>query len=404
MAPKDGLVVYAVLAFLAVTFGEFMTGGISTDPFSILGVFFVPPFAAVGLTYGLGVLLVREASVRLRKGWVGTLPLAAANAWVLQGVFTKVLFGPASSPNFGPLGSYGHFLGVNWVYVPIAIYFDAVLATLLPIFLASEIFPRTRDRRLLSDLSMVLVTAGLVLLAAWEDIYVNADNGILPSSAHPFVSSLDPVQLVILLVAVVGLSFCAYSLPKDLLLPTTALPAGSPWQMFGLGLAFTVSTLLVEGVSWKVVPWPAVDIALYGLWSVGVLWLIRQRIGRSENLSHSAALAAGLLAVWGFTDVFREAAGDLLVLPIALGVFATLGLLWKRGMARTGVNSLDHESETVRWNSSQGRFDAGARETIVSARLGTPAEVTRMGGAQGGEGRSSSPLGDDLDEVPIRVP
>lgn len=332
---RDAAIVYVSMAFLAVTFGELMTGGIAATPFSLLGVFFVPPYVVVGLTYGLGVLLVREATVRFKTGWAGTILLSAANAWVLQGIFTKVLFGPASSPNIGPLGSYGHWLGVSWVYVPIAIYFDAILATVLPIFLTNECFPQSRNRRLLSDLSMVLVAVGLVLLTAWEDIFINANNGILPSGAHPFVSALTPLELAILIAAVSGLVLLAWKIPRELLLPRTSRPAGSPWEMFGLGMASTVSTLLVEGLAWQVVPWPAVVIAMYALSSAGILWLIRERIGRSANLSHRAALVAGLLAIWAFTDIFREAEGDILVLPIALGVFAILAMLWKRGLSES---------------------------------------------------------------------
>jgi hypothetical protein len=331
VALRDGFAVYLAMMFLAVTFGEFMTGGIAATPFGLLGVFVVPPFVVVSLTYGLGVLLVREASIRFQKGWAGTLLLGVANAWVLQGIFTKVIFGPASSPNIGPLGSYGHWLGVSWVYVAVAIYFDAILATVLPIFLTNECLPRAKGRRLLSDPVMVLVGVGYALLLAWEDIYINANNGILPSGAHPFVSSLTSVQLVVFLSAVVGLWILAWRIPDSLLLPSTPRPVGSPWEMFGLGVVLTVSTLLVEGLAWQVVPWPAAVLAIYGLSSALILWWVHRRIGRTANLSHCAALVAGLLAIWAFTDVFREAGGDVLVLPIAVGVFAILAWLWKKG-------------------------------------------------------------------------
>jgi hypothetical protein len=336
---RDGVVVYLSMAFLAVTFGELMTGGILATPFSLLGVFLVPPFVVVSLTYGLGVLLVREASVRIRKGWAGTLLLGAANAWVLQGIFTKVIFGPASSPNIGPLGSYGHWLGVSWVYVVIAIYFDAILATVVPIFLTSEVFPRTRDRRLLSDLGVAVVAAALVLLVAWEDIYINANNGILPSAAHPFASSLTPMDLGVLIAAVAGLSLVAWKLPKDLLRPPTPLPVGSPWSMMGIGLAFTVTTLFVEGFAWQLVRIPAVVVAGYGLSCLLLLLLIRHRMGRSANLPHRVALVAGCLVPWLFVDVMLEVGGDFLVLPIAIGVFTILAVLWRRGLREAKVVS-----------------------------------------------------------------
>jgi hypothetical protein len=330
---RDSIIVFASMAFLAVTFGELMTGGIAATPFSLLGVFFIPPFVLVGLTYGLGVLLVREASVRLQRGWAGTLLLAGANVWILQGIFTKVLFGPASSPDIGPLGSYGHWLGVNWILVVVAIYMDAILATIFPIFLTGECFPQVRGRRILSDWGVAVAAAALLLVAAIDDVYVNANNDILPSAAHPFVSALGAPDLAWVALVIGGVGLLAWKIPRDILRPLTPLPPGSPWEMVGVGLAFTISSLFVEGFAWHYIPWPVAIVAGYALFSGFLLWLIRQRIGRSATLQHRAALVAGVLAPWLLFDSVLEIHGDLLVLPIALAVFAILAWLWMRGRA-----------------------------------------------------------------------
>ncbi|HTW56472.1 MAG TPA: hypothetical protein VMG36_08555 [Thermoplasmata archaeon] len=323
--------VILAMAFLAVTCGELLSGGIRATPFSLLGVFLVPPYVVVALTYGIGVLLVREASVRWDRGWGGTLLLAAANAWVLQGIFTKVLFGPASSPDIQQLGSYGHWLGVNWVLVALALYLDGFLATVVPIFLTNELFPGARGRRLLSDLGVGIALAVFGPLLAWEDIYINANNNVGPSLAHPFVSALSPLQLTVWAIVVVGLCAAAWKVPPTLLRPRTERPVGSPWVMVALGVVATVGTLLVEGLGWRVVPWPELLLGADVLGYAALLQVVRGRVGRSGNLTHRAALVAGSLAPWLVYDVFLEVGGDYLVLPIAGAVFAALAVLWRKG-------------------------------------------------------------------------
>jgi hypothetical protein len=329
---RDTVVVALSMAVLAVTLGELMSGGILATPFSLLGVFLVPPFVAVSLTYGLGVLLVREGSVRCRGGWASTILLAAANAWVIQGIFTKVLFGPASSPDIQQFGTYGHWLGVNWVLVAVALYLDGVLATIVPIFLTTELFPQTRGRRLLSDRGVMVSVAALVPLLAWEDIYINANNNIGPSIAHPFVSSLSPPDLAILILVVAALSLLAWKLPERLLRPRTPLPVGSPGVLVAAGVAFTLSALLVEGFAWHWVPWPSVLIAGYAFGTALLFFAVLRRIGTSGNLPHRVALVVGCLLPWVFLDVILEFSGDILVLPIAVGVIALLAWLWRKGL------------------------------------------------------------------------
>jgi hypothetical protein len=251
---------------------------------------------------------------------------------VIQGIFTKVLFGPASSPDIQQFGTYGHWLSVNWVLVAVALYLDGVLATIVPIFLTTELFPQVRGRRLLSDRGVMLAVAALVPLLAWEDIYINANNNVGPSTAHPFVSSLSPPDLAILILVVVALSLLAWKLRGRLLRPRTPHPVGSPWVLGAAGVAFTLSALFVEGFAWHWIPWPSVLIAGYALGSVLLFLLVLRRIGISGNLPHRVALILGCLLPWVFLDVILELSGDFLVLPIAAGVIVLLALLWKKGL------------------------------------------------------------------------
>src|SRR5438128_4188297 len=68
--------------------------------------------ANVGL-YGPGALLVREATVRWRKGWATVLLLGAAYSLLAEGVALSTLFNPPAGP-VGALGDLGPWLRRRW--------------------------------------------------------------------------------------------------------------------------------------------------------------------------------------------------------------------------------------------------------------------------------------------------
>jgi hypothetical protein len=311
---------------LAVSFTEFMTGGTPAVPFTFLVFFLVSP---AGITYGMGVLLIREVVLRWDKGWASTLLMGGAWGLVLQGLFTKVIFGAPSFAVVGNLGSYGHWLGINWILATTAFLFETVFAVALPVFIVGEWFPRTWGRRLLSDWGLGLVLGALSLVVAWEYVYINLDPNIFPSQA--FVSSPSALDVALLLTAVVALCAVARVIPKDLLRPRTIRPVGSSLSMAAVGLAFTLSVIFLGRPGPDLIPWPVIVVLIFVGWSLLCLELLRRRIGAIPNGSHRIAVVAGCLLPWAVFDVALEAGGDWLVLPIAVGVFILLAFLWRRG-------------------------------------------------------------------------
>jgi hypothetical protein len=78
---------------------------------------FFRPFALLFLTalYGSGAILIRELRVRWDKGWPTVFALGAAYGIVEEGLMVKSFFDP-NWIDLGPLGSYGRWAGVNWVW------------------------------------------------------------------------------------------------------------------------------------------------------------------------------------------------------------------------------------------------------------------------------------------------
>jgi hypothetical protein len=116
-----------VLFFLSPITAELLTG--SAPPAE-----FFNPFSLLVLTalYGSGAILVRELALRWRKGWPTILILGAAYGIVEEGLMVKSFFDP-QWVDLGPLGVYGRWAEVNWVWSLGLTLFHAVWSIGIPI-------------------------------------------------------------------------------------------------------------------------------------------------------------------------------------------------------------------------------------------------------------------------------
>jgi hypothetical protein len=286
-----------------------------------LGLLIVSPPAFVGLLvlemgfYGSGVLLVREAAVRWRKGWTGTILLAAAFGVCEEG-FTTILLphvmGVLVAPTF-----YGQWLGVNWIWAAVILQLHTTYSIAVQVLLLGLILPETRGRSLLSGRGIAFALAGML---ACEGTIVEA---LTPGWIPPFPLLLLPLAL---LVAVILL---ARWLPAHLCQPFDERPTWSSRRIGLLGFLYAPGIVLVEGVTIGF-HLPAALGAL-GMLAVGavVLPLFLAHVGRTGNREHLVALAGGMLLVdmvWGLLT-------NLPVLPLAIaldgGVLFVIYRLWR---------------------------------------------------------------------------
>ena len=95
------------LFFLAPVIAELLSG--SAPP----AEFFRPiGLAVLTILYGGGAILVREITIRWKKGWISLLVLGAAYGIIEEGLMVKSFFDP-NWTDLGILGTYGRWLGVN---------------------------------------------------------------------------------------------------------------------------------------------------------------------------------------------------------------------------------------------------------------------------------------------------
>ena len=124
-------------------------------------LFFLFLGANIGL-YGSGVILIREAMIRWKKGWASVFLLGVAYGIVEEGLALWTLFNPLAQP-VGNLGFYGHWLGVNWVWTVGLLIFHSVYSIGLPIFLFGLAFPELKSKSLVSGLGVKTTLVTLII-------------------------------------------------------------------------------------------------------------------------------------------------------------------------------------------------------------------------------------------------
>jgi hypothetical protein len=234
--------------------------------------------------YGPGVLLVREALVRWRKGWgwATLLVLGAAYGLLEEGTALSTLFDPNAAV-VGGLGHYGHLYGVSWVWLIGIVLVHTVLSVALPIVLLGLALPETRGRSLLSN-------RGIVVAAA---VYF-ADIAFLAYISN-YWRVAGPLLLLLAALAAGGLWLVAWRLPPGILDPRNERPRASPRIAFLLGLAYFPVLLVIPGLFGDLHQ-PAILAGLVDLALAGALFFaVRAVVGRRENRAHLVALALGVL-------------------------------------------------------------------------------------------------------------
>jgi hypothetical protein len=270
-----------VLFFLSPMTAELLSG--SSPPTE-----FFQPFSLLllCLLYGSGAILIRELVLRWRKGWPSIVVLGAAYGIVEEGLMVKSFFDP-EWVDLGPLGVYGRWAGVNWVWSLGLTMFHAVWSICTPILLVTLMFPRRanepwvgrRTQRALAALLAADVVFGFLALT-------------------PYRPPAIPYLLAIL--AVIGLYATARRLPAGFRVsrpidPAVDRPHGL--RHFAAGLAGAVAFFILlwaipnTGIS------PVLDMALMVLLA-GTAWLILRRGNPASrwDAGYQLALASGVLS------------------------------------------------------------------------------------------------------------
>jgi len=290
------------LALLSPGIPEYLS---SSSPLNsiILNPVFFPIQLALNLgLYVPGVLLVREAAIRWHKGLGSVLLLGAAYGILEEGVALSTLFYSKAQP-VGNLGYYGHWAGVNWVWVAAIIPVHMIFSITIPIVLLGLALPHTRGASFLSGwklpATIAILVADVILLMLLVFRITSFWMG-----TPVFAGSL---------MSIAALVYAARSVPANIVRPATDYPVGGPKALLAAGTAFYPSVLLTEGLGETYGLPAAIDVVLVIAVQALFLIYILKSIGSKDNARQSIMLALGLILPIAVFGIIAEIALPLIL-------------------------------------------------------------------------------------------
>jgi len=254
-------------------------------------LFFGLLLANLGL-YGSGVVLIREAMIRWKKGWATVFLLGVAYGIVEEGIALWTLFNPLAQP-VGVLGFYGHWLGVNWVWTVGLLIFHSVYSIGLPIFLFGLAFPELKRKSLVSMRGIRISVVGLIVDSILLFILESAIYG--PYNPGAGLMIFSGIVIAIFVVA-------ARKLPGDFLRMKLSEPKWGPRKFAIVGALLFPATLLAGGFAAGANLPPEVPMIVDVIFAMVILTRAFNAMGSSNNQEEKVAFGVGLvfpIAVFG---------------------------------------------------------------------------------------------------------
>jgi len=275
MGAKRFLSPAVVLLFLSPVIGELLSG--SAPP----AEFFNPlGFVMLAILYGGGAILVRESTHRWGKGWPTLLILGAAYGIAEEGLMCKSFFDP-NWMDLGPLGSYGRWMGVNWVWALELTIYHCVFSIAIPILLVGILFPARRRQAWVGKGKL------WVIFILWA---VNA------AFIFFFISKYRPpfVHYLVTMAVTVGLCILAWRMP----IPVSGekKKAVRAFWFLPVGFVGTIALFFLVWVVPKTGIHPLFTILLMVGLAVVIGWMVFRMSGDAGwSARHQLALVSGAL-------------------------------------------------------------------------------------------------------------
>ncbi len=312
---------HPLLLLLVLTPGipEYLSGSSALNGIILNPVWFVLGMAANLGLYGPGVLLIREAKIRWKKGWATVLLLGAAYGILEEGVALSTLFNSRAGP-VSQLGFYGHWLGVNWIWVAGIISVHMIFSISLPILLLGLAIPETNGKSLLKTSRSIKTAFGILSLDVSLLFLLIYFGEHFWMGAPVFLASFGAIAILV---------YLARKVPANALTPKNSYPTESFLWTGVAGVMFYPSVLLAEFFPIGLKLPAAIDFPLVILVQLLYLSLVLRIIGRSNNERNLTAFAAGLIVPIALFGVISE-----IKLPLSLAAViiaaVLLRMLWRK--------------------------------------------------------------------------
>ncbi len=197
--------------------------------------------------YGCGAVLARELIVKWDKGKASLLLVGAAYGVWEEGIAVKSFFDP-NWVDLGILGSFGRWLGVNWIWVFELTVYHAVISITIPVVLVEVLFPHIKGEELLGRRGKATAVFAFI-----------ASTIVLNRFLTDFQMGLEYYLLCLILIGV--FTYAAYRLPNDIGRGTAELP--SPKRLLLFGFTWVITWYAIFWIGPYIVKNPVI-IALLG--------------------------------------------------------------------------------------------------------------------------------------------
>ena len=298
-------------------------------------LFFLFLGANLGL-YGSGVILIREAMVRWKKGWASVFLLGVAYGILEEGIDLWTLFYSKAGP-VGNLGYYGHWLGVNWVWTIGLVIFHSVYSIGLPIFLFGLVFPELKSKSLVSGKKLTTTIVCLIVDSVFLFVLVSGlYSPYNPGGGLLLFSGVVITTLVIL----------ARKLPGNFLETRPGQPRWSPLKFAFAGALLFPATLLAGGIAAGANIPPLIPFVLDLVLAMFILTRAYGSMGTVNNQEQKVAFSVGLLfpiAVFGLIASIGLA--NPLIIAADLLFIAFSRRLWRKWHSWTMLHQ--HGTQTL---------------------------------------------------------
>ncbi len=198
--------------------------------------------------YGCAAVLARELIVKWDKSRASLLFVGAAYGVWEEGIAVKSFFDP-NWVDLGILGSFGRWMGVNWVWAFDLTVYHAVISITIPVVLVELLFPSIRGEELLGKKGKVVAIVAL---------------GFSTFILNRFLTSFQMVfEYYLLCLLFIAIFICvAYKLPSEMGSGEVKPPSSGKLLLFGF--AWVTSWFAIFWIGPLIVKSPMI-IALFGV-------------------------------------------------------------------------------------------------------------------------------------------
>jgi len=287
------------LFLLSPAIGELLSG--SSPPLE----FFNPlTFLILASLYGSGAILVREYARRWGKGWRSILFLGAAYGIIEEGILVRSFFDPGWV-DLGVLGTYGRWLGVNWVWAEWLTIYHAIFSITIPILLVELYYPQHRAQPWLSPKQKRL----------FQTIFISVT--LFGLVGFPYYAPELAVWLPACLAAVGVLTWYAKRIPNNAPVQPGLKVSWRKLAPLGFSVPFAFFFLFNSAL----IPIPAITMLIGILGVLGYERILRRWAHEGFTDLQRLGLAGGALGFFVFFDWILEINGMLGMSAVGVAFF-----------------------------------------------------------------------------------